>query len=176
MNANIITDATFPHGTPQGFGLGCHGSHCPSTVSCRDVHTKYAGDYTYRRLIDQGNTSQDIHDAEQAAHAQRAAEAHAARKAEQAATREAARQRHNANRRRARGTRTGVTGAKKGDGVARTPLQLEIARMHRDGMTDLQMAAELGKTRNQVKGVRLYLLLTPNPAPATTGAPSLEAT
>ncbi|MCE0510868.1 hypothetical protein LVJ59_17615 [Microbacterium sp. KKR3/1] len=174
MNADIITDTTYPHGTVKGFEGGCTTGHCPAEVSCRTVFTRYKGDYAFNRQIKAGMTPAEIVAAEEA-QAREALEASlAAQKAEKEAksarTREAARVRHNAARRgrreRARST------IRKGDGIPRTTLQVEIHRLHGEGLTDSQIAEHMGKTRNQIKGVRHDLKLTPNPAPATTGASS----
>lgn len=174
MNADIITDTTYPHGTIEGFKGGCTTNHCPSEVSCVTVHTRYVGDYAFNRQIKAGMTPLEIVTIEQE-QAREALEASlAAQKAEKEAksarTREEARKRHNAARRgrreRARST------IRKGDGVPTTTLQVEIHRLHSQGLTDSQIAEHMGKTRNQIKGVRHYLNLTPNPAPATTGASS----
>lgn len=178
MTADIITDATYPHGTPEGYTNGCRGSHCPAKIACRNVHLRYSGDYAFRKLIDTGITATQIIEREEAeaeAERIRAQEAaQAAKDAQKAHTRELARIRHNEARRTKRATQR--AGTKKGDGIARTPLQVEISRLHGLKLTDTQIAEHLGKKRNQVKGVRLYLHLPPNPAPATTGASSLEAT
>lgn len=60
MNANIILDSLFPHGSPDGFRQGCRGGRCPATVACRDVHRRYIGDFTFRRLFDAGVTAAEI--------------------------------------------------------------------------------------------------------------------
>lgn len=174
MNADIITNTTYPHGTVEGFENGCTTGHCPSKVSCKTVFTRFKGDFAFNRQMKAGITPAEIVATEEA-QAREALEASlAAQKAEKEAksarTREAARERHNAARRgrreRARST------IRKGDGIPTTTLQVEIHRLHGQGLTDSQIAVHMGKTRNQIKGVRHYLNLTPNPAPATTGASS----
>lgn len=45
MNADIITDTTYPHGTVEGFEGGCNTAHCPADVSCKTVFTRFNGDY-----------------------------------------------------------------------------------------------------------------------------------
>lgn len=53
MSATLdILDDAFPHGTPHGFASGCRGAGCPALISCRDVRTRYAGDWGFKRLID----------------------------------------------------------------------------------------------------------------------------
>lgn len=54
MHTIDIIDDRFPHGTPRGFAEGCRGAGCPSVISCRDIHTRYAGDWNFKRLIDAG--------------------------------------------------------------------------------------------------------------------------
>lgn len=163
MSADILTSASFPHGTPDGFRNGCHGSHCPAPIACRDVHRRYAGDYTFRTQVDAGMTLTQILDAEQTAR-------EAVITARREAIREAARIRHNTNRRRARDGRT--TAQKRSpDGTPRTPQQIEIHRLHALGYTDTQIGHAMGKNRHQVTGIRAYLRLAPNKAPVeTTGA------
>lgn len=165
MSADIITSASFPHGTPDGFRSGCHGSHCPAPIACRDVHRRYAGDYTFRTQVDAGMTLTHILDAEQAAR-------EAAITARREATREAARIRHNTNRRRARDGRT-PTPKRSPDGTPRTPARIEIHRLHALGYTDTQIGHAMGKDRHQVTGIRAYLHLTANTAPVENAGASL---
>lgn len=56
---DIIGDQ-FPHGTPRGFTEGCRGAACPALISCRDIHTRYAGDWSFKRLIDAGTPLEEI--------------------------------------------------------------------------------------------------------------------
>lgn len=158
MNADIITDISFPHGTPEGFRSGCHGSHCPSVIPCRDVYLRYVGDWGFRRRLDAGETASQVvaWEREQAEEAARAA-----KEAREAAIRDAARERHNKARRTAQ-----KSFAKKGDGIPRTDLQIEVHRLHGEGLTDREIADAIGtKTRVQVKSIRTYLTLAPNLKP-----------
>jgi len=50
---DLLTD-TFPHGTPDGYRLGCRTIACPAALPCRDVHTRYCGDFAFAKLIDAG--------------------------------------------------------------------------------------------------------------------------
>lgn len=50
---DLLTDA-FPHGTPDGYRLGCRTAACPAVLPCRAVHTRYCGDFTFAKLIDAG--------------------------------------------------------------------------------------------------------------------------
>lgn len=168
MNAQIIHDPAHPHGTPEGYADGCKGSHCPAPVKCRDVHTRYVGDYSYRKAIDAGTTAVEIQQQEQEA-------AHAALEAKRGAqvlrsteTRNAARERHNANRRARRAATPPATG-KRGSGTPTTPLQIEVHQLHAQGLTDLEISTRMGKERHQVKAVRSYLRLAPNPKRAEAG-------
>lgn len=103
MNADIITDTTYPHGTIEGFKGGCTTNHCPSEVSCATVHTRYVGDWAFRRQVNAGMTPLEIVAVEEA-QAREALEASlaaqkAVKEAKSARTREEARERHNAARR-----------------------------------------------------------------------------
>ncbi|MBT2485792.1 MULTISPECIES: hypothetical protein [unclassified Microbacterium] len=103
MNADIITDTTFPHGTTQGFEQGCTTGHCPSDVSCKTVFTRFHGDYAFWKQINAGKTPME-YVAEERKQAQETADADLrakrdARASQSTETREAARERHNANRR-----------------------------------------------------------------------------
>lgn len=60
MRTIDIIEDRFPHGTPQGFANGCRGSGCPALISCRDIHTRYAGDWSFKRLIDAGTPLEEI--------------------------------------------------------------------------------------------------------------------
>jgi hypothetical protein len=61
MSATVdILDDAFPHGTPKGFATGCRGAGCPALISCRDVHTRYSGDWAFKRLIDAGASLEEI--------------------------------------------------------------------------------------------------------------------
>ena len=46
---------TVEHGTLDGFRDGCRGgAACPAVMSCRDVHTRWSGDYGFRRRMGAG--------------------------------------------------------------------------------------------------------------------------
>jgi hypothetical protein len=83
----LIEDG-FEHGTVRGFAEGCRGAHCPSEVSCRTVHMRYSGDYSFRKRIDAGMTVAEILELEASeavvGAALVAAAKHAAREAERA--------------------------------------------------------------------------------------------
>lgn len=64
--ADLISD-TIPHGTPDGHRAGCRTSACPAALPCRDVYRRYAGDYSFRRLLDAGVPLADIVAADDAA-------------------------------------------------------------------------------------------------------------
>lgn len=175
MNASIIHDPAFQHGSKYGYILGCRGAHCPAPMNCRTVHTRYVGDWAFRKAIDAGEASADIAAREQQT-AQEALEA--AKKA-----------------RRARpGTRApGNTGDRRADAnKARRDGQTLIPRhqlreLLNKGLTDRQIAERLGLKRRQITGARNTAGFernpdknrrsVPNTAPVTTGASSFrEAT
>lgn len=161
MNASIIHDPNFPHGSPEGFQKGCHGSHCPAPVICRDVFIRFQGDYVFRRALDAGMTAAEFVATEQE-RAQEAAQA--AKEARQAQIREAARLRHNEARRQRREAKKPTRQLIR-DGIIRTELQAHIHALHRRGLTDGEIGFELGKTREQVKAIRGALKLAPNKLP-----------
>ncbi|KQQ65053.1 hypothetical protein ASF63_13865 [Microbacterium sp. Leaf320] len=99
MSADILSDPTYPHGTKTGFQSGCHGSHCPGAMTCRDVHTRYQGDYGFRKLIDAGVTPEQIIDQERRAAKAAEEAARAALTAKRSRTQVQARERANASRR-----------------------------------------------------------------------------
>lgn len=152
MNADIITDATYPHGTPQGFTDGCHGSHCPSDISCRTVHTRYNGDWAFRRQIESGMTALDIITLERAQAHETAQAAHEARTH---TTRTPTTKRRHERREPIR------------KGLTRTPnteLQVSIANLVHAGYTDREIGDRIGKTRDQVTATRKWLNMACNPA------------
>lgn len=54
MSTLDLLTTTFPHGTPEGYRLGCRTAACPAVLPCRTVHSRYCGDYTFAKLIDAG--------------------------------------------------------------------------------------------------------------------------
>lgn len=146
MNADILHDGNFPHGTPNGYNLGCHGSHCPSAIPCRDVHTRYRGDWAFRKQVDAGMTPAQIIEQEHAHPAPATVPGKNTR-----------------NRQYTRRT----------PGTANTPTQKAIKALLDQGLTDTEIAEHLGKTRDQVCSSRRFMQLPANrKAPATTGASS----
>ena len=176
MNADIITDTTYPHSTVEGFQGGCNTAHCPGEVSCRTVHTRYVGDWAFRRQVNAGISPAEIVAAEQRQAQEAAAAALAAKKAkgarQSAETRQAARERHNAARRAKRAANL----------IAQKALipRDTLAALLNEGLTDRQIGERLGLTRRQVTGARNTAKLPRNPdrnrrpAPATTGASSFQ--
>lgn len=150
MNADIITDTSHPHGTVEGFRGGCTTGHCPSEVSCSTVHTRWAGDYAFRKQLDNGMTAIDIvtQEREQAEETARAA-----KEARMAATRHAATIRYNEARRRARASR---------ERHIESPHNDTIIRLHTEGRLDSEIAEHLGLGRRQVTTLRDSLGLKPN--------------
>lgn len=62
--SDILFDASLPHGTKEGYAVGCRGSHCPGVewfgISCERAHMRYSSDYNYRKRIDAGMPAADI--------------------------------------------------------------------------------------------------------------------
>ena len=135
MSADILYNPTIPHGSVDGYRAGCRSGRCPAPMSCRDVRRRYAGDYAFARMVDDGMTVEQIIAAEQAA-------AEAARLAERAARR---------TKRVARPYRI--------DRTPTTELQIAVHKLHGQGMTDAEIGVELGKTRGHIKTVRHWLRL-----------------
>lgn len=82
----------FPHGTVDGYRGGCRDANCPAPLACRDVYRRYSGDYSFRRLVDQGIPLEDIlarEDEERAGIEQRDRAANRGTKARPAATKTA---------------------------------------------------------------------------------------
>ncbi|MFJ4997132.1 hypothetical protein ACIP5T_03205 [Microbacterium sp. NPDC088619] len=142
MNADIITDLDYPHGTADGFKQGCNTSHCPSEVTCRTVHTRLAGDWAFRRQFESGMTPLEIVTLERK-QAQEAAEAaQTARKARPGV--------------RASGSpedRLAAANKARSDGLALIPRHT-LRELLNQGLTDREIADKLGLTRRQVTGTR----------------------
>ena len=145
MTADILSDPAHPHGTPEGFAKGCRGSHCPAPMSCRDVHSRYQGDYGFRKAYDAGTApekiAQDIGGAKQG------------------------RTRRTTTKRASTGPLAPVTD------LQRRVWDLVVNK----GRTDRQVADVIHRTRDQAAGIRKSLRLPANPAtrtPATAGVSS----
>lgn len=146
MNADIQLSDTFPHGTTAGYLQGCHGSHCPAVMVCRDVHRRYVGDFSFKRRFDAGVPLVQImaQDAEEAAQ-------------EALKAREATRVKR-ARKRRSQGNTTNLKPAERL--IPETVLRQNLA----DGLTDQQIADLHQLERPQVTNMRSYLHLPCNPA------------
>lgn len=134
MSADILYNPTFAHGTVDGYRNGCRAGRCPAAITCRDVKRRYAGDYAFARMIDDGMTVDQIVAAEHAA-------AEAARQAERARK----------PKRVARPYRL--------DHQPHTDLQRAVHKLHSERLTDSEIAERLGKTRGQIQSVRMWLRL-----------------
>lgn len=154
MTADILSDPTYPHSTAEGFTGGCRGSHCPGPVSCRDVHTRYQGDFGFRRAIDAGETAAQIVERERKQVAEAAAAAKTARMTVKA-------------QRPGKAVR-GRQYVRKDPCVPITDNQRQVLQLHGEGLTDGEIAERLGKTRAQVNATRHHLQLQPNRASSTT--------
>ncbi|WP_417540770.1 hypothetical protein [Microbacterium maritypicum] len=198
MNADIITDTTYPHGTIKGFQGGCNTAHCPAEVSCRTVHTRYVGDWAFRRQINAGMTPAQIVAAEVPEAPVRAPKvAPAPKKTPTRKCKPPQRPRGSVHTDKVRelhtqgmldkeiaaqlgiGRRT-VTNIRDSLGLAphHGVDSDQVLRLHTDGLSDRQIADRINQTRvrkinrRTIWGVRKRLGLNPNPAPATTGASS----
>lgn len=80
MSALDILEDGFPHGTMDGYRLGCKTAHCPAPISCSQVRTRYASDWEFRKRVDAGWTLEQLAQAD-------AAEAAAARPVKRAVAR-----------------------------------------------------------------------------------------
>lgn len=197
MNADIITDTTYPHGTVEGFENGCTTGHCPGEVSCKTVFTRYMGDWAFRRQINEGVTPAEIiakEALEQPAIARKPAPAPKTptRKPKTPQRRTGSAHAEQVRELHGKGMldkeiadqigigRRTVTNIR--DNLGLTPHHGvdpdHVLRLHTDGLTDRQIADLLNLTRARkinrrtIWGVRKRLGLTPNTAPATTGASS----
>lgn len=197
MTADILTDPTHPHGTPEGFANGCRGSHCPAPMACRDVHARYQGDYGFRKKLDAGMTPAEILESERpapkvTARATRSpAPVKTAKKPEpkgrpKSKHRERVRELHaeelldceiaekiGLSRRQVASIRLDL------ELPAHRNIDPEIVRTHHAaGMNDAQIAAAINATRKRkttrgsVFGIRKRLGLSANPTPATAGVSS----
>ena len=49
------------HGHPTGYTAGCRGPECPhwhtDLMTCTEAHTRYQGDYAYRKAVDAGTAT-----------------------------------------------------------------------------------------------------------------------
>lgn len=172
MSSEILHDQGFPHGTVDGFTLGCRGSRCPSPVACVDVQRLYAGDWAFRRQINAGMTPAQIVAAEQK-QAQEAAQADLRAKRARPGVRAGA----------SREDRRAAANRARGDGLALIPRHT-LRELLNAGLTDREIATKLGLNRRQVTGSRRNAGYernpdrnrrpTPNPAPATLGASSFQ--
>lgn len=151
MNADIITDLAYPHGTVEGFQNGCTTNHCPSDVTCKTYHTRINGDYAFRRQIESGMTAIEIVTLE---HKQAQEAAHAAQEARRA--RPGVRAGASPEDRRAAANKA------RSDGLALIPRHV-LKELLGQGLTDREIADKLGLTRRQVTGSRGNAGLERNP-------------
>ncbi|MFI8593763.1 hypothetical protein ACIGCK_04945 [Microbacterium sp. NPDC078428] len=149
MNAADLLDDGFPHGTPDGYRTGCHGSACPAPIACRDVYRRYQGDYAFKRALDGGATAVEILAAEEAE-----------REDVRRRDREAARQARAAETQAARVKRARAPKPPRPSALDR--FGPEIARLHGEGLLDPAIASELGMSRSQVGVLRRQLGLAPH--------------
>lgn len=128
------------HGTLGGFRDGCRGgAACPAVLSCRDVHTRWVGDYSFRRRVNAGVPVAVILADEAAA---------AARPVVKTAPKPPKRPTPG------RGT-TGLV----------SPLLAKVEAAHADGLVDRDIAERVGCGLSTVGRLRRKAGLAPNAAP-----------
>lgn len=145
MTAEILFDARFPHGSPQGFRDGCTGSACPSVMPCNRVYVRYQGDFAFRRRMDSGLSLAEItamEDAERAVLVVKKPVKKVVKKRPPTPTL-----------------------------IDRTVLR----RMLDEGLTDRQIADRLGLERRQVTGSRLNAGWERNPDKKGTRCQPIDA-
>ncbi|GAA4774399.1 hypothetical protein [Microbacterium gilvum] len=69
MTLVAMIEDGFPHGTVEGFRLGCKGSICPAPLSCAAFSVRYRGDYAFAKAVDGGESVESILAREKAAQA-----------------------------------------------------------------------------------------------------------
>lgn len=156
MNADIILDDTFPHGTPAGYVRGCHGRACPSPYPCRVVYVRYQGDFAFRKRLDAGMSAAEIGELEER-EAREALERERHERHERQLERQRARRKE--QRRRARPATTRPRAPR----ACKHPRE-EVLACHAQGLTDAEIGHRLGLTRRQVAEVRRGLKLPVNKA------------
>lgn len=129
--ADVLLMPGFPHGTPDGYRQGCHGSSCSGAMPCRDVYVRYQGDWAFHRMLDEGVPLEDILAAEAAEAAERAAADLAAAKKAAAEDRQIAR--------------------------ATLGVRPQVARLHGEGLNDTEIARKLGLSQTYVSRIRREL-------------------
>ena len=97
MSTLDLLDDSFPHGTPDGYRRGCRTAACPALIPCRTIHTRYAGDFSFAKLIDAGTPLAEILERDAAARDQ-------SRQRDKIAAREERRREGRAERKGRRGT------------------------------------------------------------------------
>ena len=142
------------HGTVAGYRAGCKGSACAGTVACRDVYRRYVGDFAFARRVDAGESPAAIIAEEEAeAEAVRARDKAAAR-AERAASMRAARP---PKPRRPPGAPRVVRAPRTSRVTAAEQHSAEVARLHAEGLMDVEIARQLGIARSTVGRLRRAL-------------------
>jgi hypothetical protein len=196
MSADILTDGEHPHGTIEGFQRGCRSAACPAPVSCRTVHTRYTGDYGFRKKFDAGMTPAEIIESERPT--RKATVRPAVPTKEKPAPKERP---HSKHRERVRelhaeemldceiAEKIGLSRRQVAN--IRVDLELPAHRMidpeivrahHAAGMNDAQIAAAINATRKRktsrgaVFGIRKRLGLPTNYTLATAGVSSSQGT
>lgn len=152
MSAFDLLDDSFPHGSVEGYRAGCRGAVCPGAMACRDVYTRSVGDFGFAKKLAAGVPLEVILEEERAA-------ARAAIESDKAA-----RAAERAERQKAKKSR--LSGARGASGVTREA----VARLHGEGKSDRQIAAELNLAPRYVGRVRALLGLPINSDAPDRGA------
>lgn len=161
MSGLDLLEDGFPHGTLEGYERGCHGEICPSKGehgwSCAGAVIRYRGDWVFRKRVDAGMGPAEIavldrEEAEAARLAEREAlkAERAAARAVLAAASEVAKAKPSTPRREPQGR------------VRRrfTDAEVEQVRaLNEAGRNDSEIAREMGRAVNAVRGVRTRLQL-----------------
>lgn len=162
-----LLSATDLHGTVDGYRAGCRSSACSSTITCRDVWTRYDGDYAFRKRVDAGwhpaaIVAQEAADAE-AEHARALAAARSERARSAAVNRPP---------RQPRAPRSAPKRDRDAEHAAtqrRREFRADITRLHGEGLTDQEIADKLSEDgdrigRERVGHLRRRMGLPCNPA------------
>ncbi|GAA4762456.1 helix-turn-helix domain-containing protein [Microbacterium gilvum] len=129
MSGIDLLEDSYPHGTLAG-ARECRSGVCPAPMKCRDVAIRYAGDWGFKKAVDDGEEPADFLSREEAARA--AVEAR-------------------------------DKAAKPGVGYGeRRPL---LARLHAQGLNDIEIALQMEITRSSAGELRRKMGLAPNPIP-----------
>lgn len=166
-----LTLAMVEHGTIDGYRAGCHGSRnsCGAKVSCLEVHTRYQGDWGFRRRVNSGESPAAIVAAE-------LTEVEAVRARDKAAA--AALKRESAVKHRAIVARKTAVKKPPKERAPQNPLLVDrigddVKRLHAEKFSDVAIARELDEPVASVHYIRYQVLGLPrNVRAKASGVPS----